>query len=107
MIYGERDGEDFESVTLAPAPVVLLGGKIVAFIRPAWVSLKPKISAAPHGLKRVSAGAARIAAAIFRQNCEMSVTLWSLQAGPVVLTSLHRGATGGFISTRPVFELIN
>ena len=51
MIYGERGGEDFESVTLGSDPTRLLDGKIVTFITSRSASLKPKISAAPHRLK--------------------------------------------------------
>jgi hypothetical protein len=51
MIYGERGGEDFESVTSKPVTTLLPAGKIISFIRPVTVSLKPKINAAPHGLK--------------------------------------------------------
>ena len=34
MIYRERAGEDFESVTLVPATTMPLGGKIVVFVGP-------------------------------------------------------------------------
>jgi hypothetical protein len=51
MIYGERDGEDFESARLAPAPKTPHGGKIVALIRAVSASLKPKITTVGHGLK--------------------------------------------------------
>jgi len=49
-IYGESGGEDFDSVTFELVSSALLGGKIFRFIRFRSVPLKPKISAAPHGL---------------------------------------------------------
>ena len=72
MIYRESSGEGLEFVTSEPAPAVPLGVKFTDFMGPRPAPLKPKISAAPHGLKL---GHLRAGAAILGQKHELAVTL--------------------------------
>jgi len=107
MIYGESGDEDFESVPLAPAPITPLGGKIVALIRPASVALKQKISAAPHRLKQEHLGAAACCRSDFLTEIRNAGNIVDIASSARSANLISSRGHRRFISTRPVFELID